>query len=126
MASTPGTLGTWRLISEGCTKMEAPMVIPTTMVVACSRPLGRASAAPSCARGDGDVALGLARRDDQRKDDARDGGVGGLCGLERGARMEESGVRARGVLRDRAGTAVVGTGRPHTYFRLLPELSIVL
>src|SRR5580700_6335013 len=38
---TPGTLGTCRLISEGCTKIEAPIMIPTTMEVACSNPMGR-------------------------------------------------------------------------------------
>src|ERR1051325_12144578 len=31
---TPGILGTCRLISEGCTKIEAPMMMPTTMAVA--------------------------------------------------------------------------------------------
>src|SRR5271169_253927 len=41
---TPGTVGTWRLISEGCTKMEAPMMMPTTMAVAWSNPMGRSGA----------------------------------------------------------------------------------
>ena len=41
---TPGTEGTWRLISEGCTKMEAPMMMPTTMAVAWSNPMGRSGA----------------------------------------------------------------------------------
>jgi len=41
--STPGTVGTCRLISEGWTKMEAPMMIPATMAVACSRLMGRSS-----------------------------------------------------------------------------------
>src|ERR1041385_3292937 len=39
--SAPGTLGTSRLISAGCTKTEAPMMIPTTIAVACSKPMGR-------------------------------------------------------------------------------------
>src|ERR1017187_2516605 len=38
---TPPTLGTYRLISEGCTKIEAPMMMPATIAVACSRPMGR-------------------------------------------------------------------------------------
>src|ERR1039458_8305151 len=41
---TPPTLGTCRLISEGCTKTDAPMMIPTTIAVACSRPIGRSKA----------------------------------------------------------------------------------
>src|SRR5438067_1444554 len=39
--STPVLLGTLRLISEGCTKMDAPMMIPATMQLACTRPIGR-------------------------------------------------------------------------------------
>src|ERR1039457_2518669 len=41
--STPGILGTCRLISEGWTKIEAPMMIPTTIAVAWRRPMGRSS-----------------------------------------------------------------------------------
>src|ERR1017187_4865888 len=41
---TPPTLGTCRLISEGCTKTDAPMMISTTIAVACSRPIGRSKA----------------------------------------------------------------------------------
>src|SRR5689334_7761378 len=39
--STPAVLGTCRLISDGCTKIDAPMMIPATMQVACRRPIGR-------------------------------------------------------------------------------------
>src|ERR1044071_1375745 len=39
--STPAVLGTWRLISDGCTKIDAPMMIPATMQLACNRPIGR-------------------------------------------------------------------------------------
>src|SRR5450432_352026 len=62
-ASTPGTLGTWRLISEGCTKMEAPMMIPTTMAVACKRPMGRRSEEP--VSGAGKMGKSLSQRDGQ-------------------------------------------------------------
>jgi hypothetical protein len=34
-------LGTCRLISDGCTKIDAPMMIPATMQLACNRPIGR-------------------------------------------------------------------------------------
>src|SRR4026207_160582 len=37
----PGMVGTWRLISEGCTKIDAPIMMPTTMAVACNSPMGR-------------------------------------------------------------------------------------
>src|SRR5258706_11108772 len=37
----PETLGTRRVISDGWTNIEAPMMIPTTIAVARSRPMGR-------------------------------------------------------------------------------------
>src|SRR6516164_11007689 len=43
--NTPTALGTCRLISEGCTKMDAPMIIPTTIAVAWTRPMGLSSEA---------------------------------------------------------------------------------
>src|SRR5690242_11126313 len=46
--STPGMLGTCRLISDGCTNTDAPMMIPTTMAAACRRPMGRSSAGRCC------------------------------------------------------------------------------
>src|SRR5262249_11284902 len=38
-ASIPGTVATWRLISEGCTKIEAPMMMPATIATACGSPI---------------------------------------------------------------------------------------
>src|ERR1017187_9235830 len=38
---TAETVGTWRLISEGCTKIEAPTIMPTTMAVAWRSQMGR-------------------------------------------------------------------------------------
>src|SRR5215469_4196955 len=43
--STPAKVGTCRLISEGCTKMDAPMMMPTTMALACRSPMGRSRGA---------------------------------------------------------------------------------
>jgi hypothetical protein len=31
------------VITEGCTKIEAPMMVPTTIAVACGRPMTRLS-----------------------------------------------------------------------------------
>src|SRR5882762_3781155 len=42
-ANTPGTDGTSRAISEGWTKIDAPMMMPTTIAVACPRPIERLS-----------------------------------------------------------------------------------
>src|SRR5260370_3893837 len=42
-AKTAGMLETWRLTSEGWTKIDAPMMIPTTIAVACTRPIERRS-----------------------------------------------------------------------------------
>ena len=40
---TPRPLGTSRIISEGCTKMNAPTMIPTTIAVAAVSPMERLS-----------------------------------------------------------------------------------
>src|SRR5204863_4643642 len=37
----PETDGIWRVISEGCTKIEAAMMVPTTIAVACVSPRER-------------------------------------------------------------------------------------
>src|SRR6202035_2271649 len=39
----PAKLGTDRLTSDGWTKIEAPTMVPTTMAVACTRPIDRTS-----------------------------------------------------------------------------------
>src|SRR5437870_5584718 len=40
-SSIPPALGTRRLISDGCTKIDAPMMMPTTMAVARNSPMDR-------------------------------------------------------------------------------------
>src|SRR5581483_9772592 len=42
-ASTPAIVGTCRFTSDGCTKMDAPMMMPTTIAAACGSPIGRSS-----------------------------------------------------------------------------------
>ena len=42
-SSMPAKLGTARLTSDGCTKIEDPTMVPTTMAVACVSPIERAS-----------------------------------------------------------------------------------
>src|SRR5919197_6305328 len=42
-SSMPVRLGTARLTSEGCTKIDAPTMVPTTIAVACTRPIDRVS-----------------------------------------------------------------------------------
>ena len=49
-ASRPGIHGTALVISDGCTKIEAPMIVPTTMAVACGRRSDLDSTGPSCVR----------------------------------------------------------------------------
>src|SRR6516162_7604537 len=44
---TPLAEGTQRVISEGWTKIEAPMIVPTTIAVAWIRPMERFSSLPS-------------------------------------------------------------------------------
>jgi hypothetical protein len=39
----PNVVGTCPVISEGCTKIEAPMIVPTTMAVARPGPMARSS-----------------------------------------------------------------------------------
>src|SRR5215203_4801021 len=39
----PAKLGTARLTSDGWTKIEEPTIVPTTIAVACVRPIERAS-----------------------------------------------------------------------------------
>ena len=36
-------VGTSRVISEGCTKIDVPMIVPMTIAVACGRPIARVS-----------------------------------------------------------------------------------
>src|SRR5206468_3898638 len=43
-SSIPPNVGTARLTSDGCTKIDAPMIVPTTIAVACGRPIERLSA----------------------------------------------------------------------------------
>src|ERR1700722_2948152 len=43
-SSMPANVGTARLTSDGCTKIDAPTIVPTTMAVACVRPMDRSSA----------------------------------------------------------------------------------
>src|SRR5882672_1151983 len=40
-ASTPPADGTLAVITEGCTKMDAPMIVPTTIAAAGTRPMDR-------------------------------------------------------------------------------------
>src|SRR5438270_741100 len=42
-SSIPVKVGTARLTSDGCTKIEDPTIVPTTIAVACVRPIDRAS-----------------------------------------------------------------------------------
>src|SRR5215212_7179013 len=42
-SSMPAKLGTARLTSDGCTKIDAPTIVPTTIAVACVSPIDRAS-----------------------------------------------------------------------------------
>src|SRR5437763_5709563 len=44
-ANIPRTSGTSRVISEGCTKIDAPMMIPTTSAVARTKPIERVMSA---------------------------------------------------------------------------------
>ncbi len=39
-------VGTSRVISDGCTKIDVPMIVPTTMAVACVSPIARVSCGP--------------------------------------------------------------------------------
>src|SRR5262245_7512370 len=39
----PPKLGTARLTSDGCTKIELPTIVPTTIATACTRPIDRVS-----------------------------------------------------------------------------------
>ncbi len=69
--------GTCPVISDGCTKMEAPMIVPTTMAVACGSRMACRSwgVLPVVISGGGRlgrVILGFAKRDNIR--------VGGLSG----------------------------------------------
>src|SRR6266851_5204323 len=41
--SMPAKVGTALLTSDGCTKIDAPTIVPTTMAVACVSPIVRAS-----------------------------------------------------------------------------------
>src|SRR2546429_2016649 len=41
-SSIPPKLGSARLTSDGCTKIEEPTMVPTTIAVACTRPIERA------------------------------------------------------------------------------------
>ena len=43
-SSMPPKPGTARLTSDGCAKIDAPMIVPTTIAVACGSPIDRASA----------------------------------------------------------------------------------
>src|SRR5919198_5444275 len=40
-SSVPATVGTARLTSDGCTKIDAPTIVPTTIAVAWVRPIER-------------------------------------------------------------------------------------
>src|SRR5262245_66307655 len=42
-SSMPPKLGTARVTSDGCTKIEAPTIVPTTIAVAYVQPMARAS-----------------------------------------------------------------------------------
>src|SRR5439155_2952106 len=43
-SSMPPKLGTARLTSDGCTKIDAPTIVPTTIAVACGSPIDRVKA----------------------------------------------------------------------------------
>src|SRR5882672_6706687 len=43
-STIPPKLGTARLTSDGCTKIELPTIVPTTIATACTRPIDRVSA----------------------------------------------------------------------------------
>ncbi len=65
--------GTCPVISDGCTKIEAPMIVPTTMAVACgSRMACRSSGVLPVVISSGyrlaRVMLGFAKRDNIRVD----------------------------------------------------------
>src|ERR1044071_7142782 len=76
--STPATLGTWRLISEGCTKIEAPMMIPTTMAVACRSEMGRWCSVKRASVSRHDQPLARGEREDLRAQSLHGGIEGGL------------------------------------------------
>src|SRR5262245_59886016 len=40
-STIPPKLGTARLTSDGCTKIELPTIVPTTIATACTRPIER-------------------------------------------------------------------------------------
>ncbi len=40
-SSMPPNDGTERLTSDGCTKIDAPTIVPTTMAIACGRRIAR-------------------------------------------------------------------------------------
>src|SRR5262245_14801010 len=42
-STIPPKLGTARLTSDGCTKIELPTIVPTTIATACTRPIERVS-----------------------------------------------------------------------------------
>src|SRR5580765_3762388 len=42
-SSIPPKVGTARLTSDGCTKIDEPTMVPTTIAVACVSPIERAS-----------------------------------------------------------------------------------
>ena len=42
-SSMPAKVGTALLTSDGCTKIDEPTIVPTTMAVACVGPMVRAS-----------------------------------------------------------------------------------
>ena len=42
-SSIPARLGTARLTSDGCTKIDAPTIVPTTIAVACRSPIDLSS-----------------------------------------------------------------------------------
>ncbi len=44
-------VGTSRVISDGCTKIDVPMIVPTTMAVACVSPIARVSCGPAAGVG---------------------------------------------------------------------------
>src|SRR6267378_1843992 len=43
-STIPPKGGTARLTSDGCTKIELPTIVPTTIATACTRPIDRVSA----------------------------------------------------------------------------------
>src|SRR5262249_14150928 len=42
-SSIPAKFGTARLTSDGCTKIDEPTMVPTTIAVACTMPIDRVS-----------------------------------------------------------------------------------